>query len=291
MSQNKVYKLKFYANIANPDVYKEIYERLCESHLLDFYGKDKKVYITNDSDFTHVIIINTCMPKIPEHIPKQNVIGLSFEPNVYLRLTNTFINYAKEQIGKYYIGDASNLPEPFYEHYAYMLHVTPLKSIPDKTKLMSIIFSVKQHQIGHKYRHILIDRILRENLPIDIYGNGCSKYKNTNYKQIKGKFENYEPYVDYKFHIAIENVRLNHYFSEKITNALLCGTTPIYLGCKNIESYFPDQLLYLTGDVNKDILLIKQILDEPEKYRKKIDTRKSLETISILHNIDKVFGK
>jgi len=162
------YILKFYSNFSNPDVYKKIYERLCETHLLDFYGPDKKVYITNGDDYTHIIILNTAMPNIPQHISKENVIGLSFEPNVYLGLNDRFINYVQKNVGKYFIGDASNLPKPFYEHYAYMMHITPLNYIPQKTKLMSIIFSEKQQQVGHKYRHILVSRILEEKLPIDI---------------------------------------------------------------------------------------------------------------------------
>ena len=100
MSNSKTYRLKFYSSCARDDVYKEIFERLCESSLLDFYGENKKIYITNGDDFTHIIIINTAMPSIPSHIPKENVIGLSFEPNVYLGLTTRFISYAKEKIGK-----------------------------------------------------------------------------------------------------------------------------------------------------------------------------------------------
>lgn len=283
------YILKFYSNFSNPDVYKKIYERLCQTHLLDFYGPDKKVYITNGDDYTHIIILNTAMPNIPQHICKENVIGLSFEPNVYLGLNDRFINYVQKYVGKYFIGDASNLPKPFYEHYAYMMHITPLNYIPQKPKLMSIIFSEKQQQVGHKYRHILVSRILEEKLPIDIYGRGCKKYSQINHPHIKGHFENNEPYEDYQFHIAIENVRLNHYFSEKITNTLLCSTVPIYLGCKNIESYFPDQVLHLTGNIDEDIITIKEILKNPEKYKKNISINEIKNKISLINNIDSVF--
>ena len=257
--------------------------------MLDFYGPDKKVYITNGDDYTHIIILNTAMPNIPQHISKENVIGLSFEPNVYLGLNDRFINYVQKNVGKYFIGDASNLPKPFYEHYAYMMHITPLNYIPQKTKLMSIIFSEKQQQVGHKYRHILVSRILEEKLPIDIYGRGCRKYSQISHPHIKGNFENNEPYEDYQFHIAIENVRLNHYFSEKITNTLLCHTVPIYLGCKNIESYFPDQVLHLTGNIDEDIITIKEILKNPEKYKKNISINEIKNKISLINNIDSVF--
>ena len=66
--------------------------------MLDFYGPDKKVYITNGDDYTHIIILNTAMPNIPQHISKENVIGLSFEPNVYLGLNDRFINYVQKML-------------------------------------------------------------------------------------------------------------------------------------------------------------------------------------------------
>jgi len=293
MSESKKYCIKFFDSTTKSDVYKEIYERLCETHLLDFYGPDKRVHITAGDDYTHVIIVNTAMPPIPPHIPKQNVIGLAFEPLPYLGLTKAFVNYAQKHIGTYYIGDKQGLPSCFTEQYAYMFHVTPLKSIPDKPKIISMIFSTKSNLDGHKYRHTLVKRILDDNLPIDIYGRGCRLYENYQMKhhsQLKGNFDNYEPYLDYQFHIAIENIQSNHYFSEKITNALLCGSIPVYLGCKNIESYFPEQSLVLTGRVETDITLIKNILREPEKYRKEINVPKVKQTIGLIQNIDVVFN-
>ena len=134
------YKIRFFTESR---IFKEIYERLCETINLDYYGEGKKVHITNGDDYTHIIIINTAMPEIPNNIPKENVIGLAFEPFPYLGLSATFIEYATKYIGKYYIGDKKNLPECFKEHYAYMPHITPLKIIPNKTKTMSLIFSNK----------------------------------------------------------------------------------------------------------------------------------------------------
>ena len=64
-------------------------------------------------------------------------------------------------------------------------------------------------------------------------------------------------YNDYKFHVCIENFSTPHYFSEKIINPLRCNTTPIYWGCKNIHSYFDDAVINLTGDVGKDIEMLK----------------------------------
>ena len=127
-------RIRIFSSFGKSENCKDIYERLCESHLLDNYGPNNEIYITNDDDYTHVLILNTAMPQIPSHIPKKNVIGLAFEPVVYLGLTNEFVEYAKNNIGKYFIGDKMGLPEPFIEHFSYMWHNPPLKYKPIKKK-------------------------------------------------------------------------------------------------------------------------------------------------------------
>ena len=47
-----------------------------------------------------------------------------------------------------------------------------------------------------------------------------------------------EPLFDSIYHVCIENHSVGHYFSEKIVDAFLSETMPIYWGCPNIEDYF-----------------------------------------------------
>lgn len=285
-----MYKLRIFSSFGPSEDCKEVFERLCQTYLLPDYGKDKYVYITNDDDYTHIIILNTAMPRIPEHIPKANVLGLAYEPIQYLGLSERFIEYAKANIGTYYIGDKGNLPEPFREHYGYMWHLTPLIHVPVKTTTISIMISLKYQMPGHKYRHDLTMRILNEQLPVDIYGRGCKIY-NTSSPYLKGEFSDCEPYKHYEFHIAIENVQSNHYFSEKIVNPLLCNTTPVYLGCKHIQDYFPEEVICMSGNVDEDIELIKNIIRNPDRYKKTIDVEKIKKRVSLIENIENIFQK
>jgi hypothetical protein len=220
------------------------------------YGPD---YIfTNNDDYTHAVIINTAMPKLA--VSKENVIGLAFEPIEYLGLTKEFIEYAGKYIGKYFIGTKYNLPEPFIEYFSFMWHCTPItREIINKTKIMSIIFSEKQNAPGHKYRYELIQKILETNLPIDIYGRGCNILKHVNDERLKGTFSEMEPYIDYKYHIAIENFRHQSYISEKFMNALICKCIPVYYGAYNIDAYFPKSCIKLSGNIIDDIKLISEI--------------------------------
>jgi hypothetical protein len=247
-----------------------------------------------------------------KNIPKENVIGLAYEPPIFLGLSLEFVEYAQKYISKYYMGNKYDLPEPFEEGYAYMSFTLPPSYLPPKNNnTMSIMVSKKGTAPGHKYRHLLVQRILSTNLPIDIYGNGCDYYKefiannseNLNQsdsifsflprhridKRIKGEFVDIEPYSTYDFHICVENFKTSHYFSEKIINPLLCSTTPIYWGCENIESYFPGNTIILSGSVDTDMEIIKNVLLNPSKYKKQIDVDFIKNEMNLLKNLDKVF--
>ena len=72
-------------------------------------------------------------------------------------------------------------------------------------------------------------------------------------------------------------------------NPLLASTTPIYLGCQNIDSYFPGMILHLTGEVDKDIELLRNIVTYVEVYEKEIDIEKVKSVIFILRNMKELF--
>jgi len=278
-------KIRIFSNFCDSIHAHNVIERIFESKYISSFGKEFS--FTNEDDYTHVIIYNTAMPEID--IPKERVIGLAFEPPAYLGLTDSFIEYAQKYIGKYFIGDKYNLPKPFLEHYAFMWHCTPLTYIPIKNKKMSIIFSEKIYAPGHIYRHELVYAILKTDLPIDIYGYGCSLYNNYFDVRIKGIFEEHEPYENYEFHIAIENYQCNHYFSEKIVNTLLCSTTPIYLGCEYIDQYFPETVISLSGIVDEDIILLEDIILNSSLYIKNIDVSLIKKKTNLLLHLNDLF--
>ena len=53
----------------------------------------------------------------------------------------------------------------------------------------------------------------------------------------------------YRFSVVIENVREQNYFSEKLVDAVLCNTVPIYWGCPNIDRFIdPSALIICTSE-------------------------------------------
>ena len=65
---------------------------------------------------------------------------------------------------------------------------------------------------------------------------------------------------------------------------------PIYLGCRNIDSYF-DNVIKLSGQVEKDIFLLKKILKKPNQYFNNIYNKKHLKVINLIENIEEIFKK
>jgi hypothetical protein len=241
------------------------------------YGRqDDKIQFVNDDSYTHVIIVNKAMPNI-SHIPKENVIGFSYEPLELINFDDTFINYAQSYISRYFIGKTENLPSPFEEHYTFQCHNwadTIVKSYQDKPKIMSVMVSHKAHLPGHIYRINLAIKLSKLNIPVDIYGTGCNLLKSIlgsdkEWPNIKGSFEKDEMlYSDYKYSIAIENTASNKYISEKLTNCFAHNTIPLYIGAEKAEEIFGgDCCIRLSGILDEDVNLIKNILEDPDKYK------------------------
>ena len=289
-NDNNIYRVRFFSSYGISANHKGNFERACESNIIDYYGPNKKIYFTNDDDYTHVIILNTAMPYL-KPIPKENVIGISCEPVLFLGLSDQFIKYAQRYIYKYYIGDKYkfNLPDPFVEGYGYTSCFTPLTYLPIKNKCMSIICSEKRTHEGHAYRHTLVKKILESNLPIDVYGRGCQYYNHLNDTRVKGEFNSIAPFENYDFTICIENFVTNYYASEKVMDPLLCNTTPIYLGCKNIKEIVGDNIITLSGNADEDFKLLIDIINNPSQYKKNINIDEIKDKLNLIKNIEKLF--
>jgi len=289
------YRIKFFSDFASSKVLKKICEDINEVDTMDNYGVDKDIYITCDDDYTHVIIINFAMPEL-KPIDKKNVVGLAHEPTMFFtnmicyKYTPKFFFYLYDHVGKYYMGDTV-YGQPFITEYSYMFYMKPIRHIPIKNKLISMIISEKNDQwFGYGYRHKIVQCILSMNLPIDIYGRGAKNYSQSEKDNVKGEFTEYEPYENYQFHICIENFITERYFSEKIINPLLANCVPIYLGCRNIKDYFGYDVIQLKGKLEYDMPLIIHILNYPNNYKKNINVEAIKNKMSLLRNLDTIFS-
>lgn len=133
------------------------------------------------------------------------------------------------------------------------------QQIHNKTKNVSIILSSKNYLPGHKLRHDVV-----KNFPfIDIYGR--------QYNFIENKLDGLK---DYRFSFAIENAKIDYYFTEKLIDCFITGTVPIYWGCPSIGDFFNEKGLIIFDDIddnfNKKMLWLRtngeEVYNEMKPY-------------------------
>ena len=58
---------------------------------------------------------------------------------------------------------------------------------------------------------------------------------------------------------------------------------------ENIEKYFPGNVIMLTGDVQLDMQMLRDICNNPDKYQKNIDVKQIKNRIFLLNNLDELY--
>lgn len=103
--------------------------------------------------------------------------------------------------------------------------------MPQKTHEISIISSMKHKTEYHRRRSAFMFRVKEE------FGDMAECFGNDT-RRIDDKIDAIAPY---KYHIAIENSRHKFYWTEKLTDAWLCWSLPIYCGDPSILKQVPDK--------------------------------------------------
>ena len=134
-----------------------------------------------------------------------------------------------------------------------------LTDMPNKLKLISCICSSKNLIPGHQWRINLTNGLKK------YFGDDCDVF-GFGHKPIANKAEAIDPY---KFSLVIENEASEDYWTEKLSDALLGYSSPIYSGASKAQSYFDEDLLTIPYgiEIDKAILLIKQIIDRSDDSR------------------------
>lgn len=219
----------------------------------------------------------------PPHLLEQKKVYDVVKKNAHLfdlilTFDNDLLNLPNAQFrnGGYEVVLNKNVHEQSYP----TLQDDSLQQIYKKNKLVSFITSNKTMTEGHRFRVGCAQRIIQEQLPVDLYGKGI--------KDIIGKIEGLK---NYKFSITIENGQHDNYFTEKILDCFLTGTIPIYKGCKNIGEFFDAVGIIIFETENELIDIISNLNDDT--YDTRIDTVKHNFEIAkkYAYNNDMLFEK
>ena len=248
-----------------------------------------------EKNYDWLVIIDDISRIIPNGVeqlscPKENTILVTTEPISITRYGRAFAKQFHYLITNQ---DENVLPHPnairsqtgnvwFYgKDYDEIVSVTH----PTKTKKISTVCSNKQqgHTL-HKLRYEFT-KIMEERIPeLERFGRG--------FRWIETKADALD---DYEFHVAIENHYAPHVWTEKLADAFLGYTVPIYHGCPNVYDYFPKESVIQIDihDVEGSISKIKEIIATEGEYERRLTAvkearRRVVEEYNLLAMINKI---
>ena len=218
--------------------------------------KDEIKGVDDNKEADYFIVLEGA-PKLNFTLPKDKVIYIKREPNY-------IINFKKpgyEHVRSYEDGNCGItwwIDKPFNE----------LKTLPypEKTNKCSLI-------TGYKYpnRKRFLDKVFSKPIDVDLFGRGIpNKYPN-----YKGEFKSkgnckLGGMLPYEYSLTLLNSQQTNCFTEKICDAYLSWSMPIYWGCPNIHDFFPKDSVKLididSPNIREDII---KIINTPITHKEK----------------------
>jgi hypothetical protein len=151
---------------------------------------------------------------------------------------------------------------------------------PDQKQFkLTSLFNDKLFGSGHSLRHAIFENQsqFHSELAIPCYFHVSASSSRLQYKRTHPEKNpildktKWPLFNDSQFHIAIENSRQKDYFTEKVCDALITYTIPIYYGCPNISEYFDTTGWIILEDVNIETALQKLATLTPDHYERHKD--------------------
>lgn len=227
------------------------------------YG-DKYEYIIDDKIETDYFL-TVADGQVPQHysVPKQRRIvilmenpsiwtpsleyldyfGIVISPTPIPLPHNTRLLISQPAVSWFYglqfRTDRGTSHEPVLENYLQLDDLASMP-IPSKTGLISCVVSSKGGTAGHSWRVSVAEEVKKYfGQNIDMFGFG--------WNPISDKREAIDPYL---FTLVIENESRENYWTEKLSDAILGYSQPIYAGAPNVLEYFSHEFPVLSYGVD-----------------------------------------
>lgn len=123
---------------------------------------------------------------------------------------------------------------------------------PNKTKLLSVICSSKTVTEDHRRRLDFVNKLRAKfGDQIDVFGSG-----------IRPVADKADAIWNYKFHIVLENDCSDYFMTEKLPDAFLGWSYPIYYGSSEAYHHFPEGSFTAIDirDPEKSLLIIEDVI-------------------------------
>ena len=121
----------------------------------------------------------------------------------------------------------ARIPNGVFHNHTFAFVEDPEGVETAKSRACSLIASGKRDQEGHRLRHRIVETVRAEGLDIQIMGRGYAPF---------GRKE--EGLAPFRYSVVIENSREPSYITEKLIDACLCRTVPIYWGAPDVAEWF-----------------------------------------------------
>jgi hypothetical protein len=193
------------------------------------------ITFVDDDSYDWLVVFNDKRGAEPR-VPKERVIGFIQEPpdhDFFDRGIGSYCSvvYTCTEPQAYGIeGNLVGFPSGMFYHMD-----GPLSDYLDgfeKRRVVSMVTS----NIAHGF-YLFRYKIAKELAScgwVDVYGRGL------NVRGCKGELGNKaDGLIPYKFSVCMENGIWDDYISDKIIDAVLCRTIPIYVGARNIHEHIP----------------------------------------------------
>jgi len=139
---------------------------------------------------------------------------------------------------------------------AFTKNYDELKSminVESKDRLISVISSNKAFTEGHRKRMAFVEYLCQHfGSRLDMFGRGLGPIE-----------DKWDAIVRYKYHIVLENGSFRDYWTEKVADAFLGLSYPLYYGCPNLTDYFPKEAFTAIdiNDFGASIAAIEKAID------------------------------
>lgn len=220
------------------------------------WGEWRFIFNDHEQIYDYLVVVDDAHTSFVPSNPQEQSAHIASEPYTWLRYRKEFT----DQFGLCITHDTErDHPAIYPQQPGLIWHIgwqTADGSIEDamsfreierlfdeeRGKTVAVVSSNKTATKEHRQR-LQFALALKDALgdKIDLFGRG-----------IRDMDDKLQALRGYRFAVVLENAKLPHYFTEKLTDAYLCGTYPLYHGCTNIDEYFPKDSLLPIDITNLD---------------------------------------
>ncbi len=226
----------------------------------------------NEQNYDWLVVYDDFVGKIDLKCASQNTLLVTLEPSSIKTYESAYIRQfgyvltGQEDWALKHPGKIHSQPALFWYYGTTRSYDQIAQKLPqEKTLSISTVTSSKNHtHTLHKKRNFFIEELHKKLPQLDRFGRGI--------REIKDKADALD---SYKYHIAVENHRCDHWWTEKLSDAFLGLTLPFYYGAPNASEYFPSES-FIEIDINdpvksSQIISIAMKNNEYEKRLKHIN--------------------